>query len=91
MSSDASAFQSILTRAIFDQIAASPSCSIAERVRIVEDVIIQLEHDYPVWSAVHFNQPDRVVSCNSVKCKGDITTIYLLLNVFASLPILFLI
>ncbi|GJJ71135.1 hypothetical protein EMPS_03485 [Entomortierella parvispora] len=42
------------------RLVASPSCSIAERVRIVEDVIIQLERDYPVWSAVHFNQPDRV-------------------------------
>ncbi|KAF9437590.1 hypothetical protein BGZ76_000114 [Entomortierella beljakovae] len=42
------------------RIAATPACSIAERVRIVEDVIIQLERDYPLWSALHFNQPNRV-------------------------------
>jgi hypothetical protein len=42
--------------------AAIPSCTIAERIRIVEDVIIQLERDYPLWSALHFNQPNRVVS-----------------------------
>ncbi|KAG0055934.1 hypothetical protein BGZ83_006859 [Gryganskiella cystojenkinii] len=42
------------------RLAASPACSISERIRVVEDVIIQLERDYPVWSAVHFNQPNRV-------------------------------
>ncbi|KAI1313473.1 hypothetical protein EDD11_002534 [Mortierella claussenii] len=42
------------------RIAAMPTCTIAERVRIVEDVIIQLERDYPLWSALHFNQPNRV-------------------------------
>ncbi|KAG9068582.1 hypothetical protein KI688_010858 [Linnemannia hyalina] len=39
--------------------AAAPVCTIAERIRIVEDVIIQLERDYPLWSALHFNQPNR--------------------------------
>ncbi|KAF9546552.1 hypothetical protein EC957_009629 [Mortierella hygrophila] len=38
---------------------AVPVCTIAERIRIVEDVIIQLERDYPLWSALHFNQPNR--------------------------------
>ncbi|KAF9344132.1 hypothetical protein BGX26_004752, partial [Mortierella sp. AD094] len=42
------------------RIAAVPTCTIAERVRIVEDVIIQLERDYPLWSALHFNQPNRM-------------------------------
>ncbi|KAF8930845.1 hypothetical protein BGZ58_007996 [Dissophora ornata] len=42
------------------RIAAVPACTIAERIRIVEDVIIQLERDYPLWSALHFNQPNRV-------------------------------
>ncbi|KAG0368587.1 hypothetical protein BGZ54_001614 [Gamsiella multidivaricata] len=41
------------------RIAAVPACTIAERIRIVEDVIIQLERDYPMWSALHFNQPNR--------------------------------
>ncbi|KAG0285240.1 hypothetical protein BGZ97_007880, partial [Linnemannia gamsii] len=40
--------------------AAVPVCTIAERIRIIEDVIIQLERDYPLWSALHFNQPNRV-------------------------------
>ncbi|KAG0347953.1 hypothetical protein BG004_006516 [Podila humilis] len=39
--------------------AATPVCTLAERVRIIEDVIIQLERDYPPWSALHFNQPNR--------------------------------
>ncbi|KAF9113258.1 hypothetical protein BGX27_001902 [Mortierella sp. AM989] len=42
------------------RIAAVPTCTIAERIRIVEDVIIQLERDYPLWSALHFNQPNRM-------------------------------
>ncbi|KAF9198598.1 hypothetical protein BGZ49_000520 [Haplosporangium sp. Z 27] len=42
------------------RIAAVPVCTIAERVRILEDVIIQLERDYPLWSAIHFNQPNRM-------------------------------
>ncbi|KAG0293829.1 hypothetical protein BGZ98_002025 [Dissophora globulifera] len=42
------------------RIAAVPACTIAERIRIVEDVIIQLERDYPLWSALHFNQPNRM-------------------------------
>ena len=65
-------------------LAASPLCSIAERVRIVEDVIIQLERDYPVWSAVHFNQPDRVVSCKVSNAKDH--HYYLFTSVFLSLP-----
>ncbi|KAG0256318.1 hypothetical protein BG011_004623 [Mortierella polycephala] len=40
--------------------AATPACTIAERIRIIEDVIIQLERDYPLWSALHFNQPNRL-------------------------------
>ncbi|KAF9930430.1 hypothetical protein FBU30_000481 [Linnemannia zychae] len=40
--------------------AAVPACTIAERIRVIEDVIIQLERDYPLWSALHFNQPNRV-------------------------------
>ncbi|KAF9420806.1 hypothetical protein BGZ94_009032 [Podila epigama] len=39
--------------------AATPTCTLAERIRIVEDVIIQLEREYPLWSALHFNQPNR--------------------------------
>ncbi|KAF9577830.1 hypothetical protein BGW38_006713, partial [Lunasporangiospora selenospora] len=40
--------------------AATPACTLTERIRIIEDVIIQLEQDYPLWSALHFNQPNRV-------------------------------
>ncbi|KAF9961141.1 hypothetical protein BGZ72_004645 [Mortierella alpina] len=42
------------------RLSAVPACTIAERIRIVEDVIIQLERDHPLWSALHFNQPNRV-------------------------------
>ncbi|KAG0018450.1 hypothetical protein BGZ81_010239 [Podila clonocystis] len=39
--------------------AATPNCTLAERIRIIEDIIIQLEREYPLWSALHFNQPNR--------------------------------
>ncbi|KAF9562123.1 hypothetical protein EC968_005390 [Mortierella alpina] len=42
------------------RLSAVPACTIAERIRIVEDVIIQLERDHPLWSALHFNQPNRM-------------------------------
>ncbi|KAF9939066.1 hypothetical protein BGZ67_010034 [Mortierella alpina] len=42
------------------RLSALPACTIAERIRIVEDVIIQLERDHPLWSALHFNQPNRM-------------------------------
>ncbi|RIA89302.1 hypothetical protein C1645_738746 [Glomus cerebriforme] len=33
--------------------------SVYERLKVLEDKIIQLERDYPPWSAIHFNQPNR--------------------------------
>ncbi|KAL1925736.1 uncharacterized protein VTP21DRAFT_619 [Calcarisporiella thermophila] len=33
--------------------------TIPERIKALEDKIIQLERDFPPWSAVHFNQPGR--------------------------------
>ncbi|KAG0213543.1 hypothetical protein BGX28_004179 [Mortierella sp. GBA30] len=42
------------------RLTAVPACTVAERIRIIEDVIIQLERDYPLWSALHFNQPNRM-------------------------------
>ncbi|CAG8435773.1 10320_t:CDS:2 [Funneliformis caledonium] len=33
--------------------------SVYERLKILENKIMQLERDYPPWSAIHFNQPNR--------------------------------
>jgi hypothetical protein len=30
-----------------------------ERVKVLEDKIIKIEHDYPTWASVHFNQPNK--------------------------------
>lgn len=35
--------------------------SVYERLKVLEDKIMQLERDYPTWSAIHFNQPNRQV------------------------------
>jgi len=32
-----------------------------ERVKVLEDKIIKIEHDYPTWASVHFNQPNKNV------------------------------
>ncbi|GBB98026.1 hypothetical protein RclHR1_03120011 [Rhizophagus clarus] len=36
--------------------------SVYERLKALEDKIMQLERDYPTWSAIHFNQPNRQYS-----------------------------
>ncbi|KAG0231345.1 hypothetical protein BGW41_002211 [Actinomortierella wolfii] len=41
------------------RLAANPPCTLTERVKVLEDVIMQLERDYPPWAALHFNQPNR--------------------------------
>ncbi|KAF9973178.1 hypothetical protein BGZ73_003617 [Actinomortierella ambigua] len=41
------------------RLAANPPCTLMERVKILEDMIMQLERDYPPWAALHFNQPNR--------------------------------
>lgn len=33
--------------------------SLFERMKIIEDTIIQIEQQNPLWAAVHFNQPNR--------------------------------
>ena len=43
-------------------LAPSPPVSLLDRLKYVEDHIIQLEIDYPPWAALHFNQPHRGVS-----------------------------
>ncbi|KAH8548125.1 hypothetical protein BGW37DRAFT_508347 [Umbelopsis sp. PMI_123] len=35
------------------------SFSLFERMKIIEDTIIQIEQQNPLWAAVHFNQPNR--------------------------------
>ncbi|KAG0263222.1 hypothetical protein DFQ27_001864 [Actinomortierella ambigua] len=42
------------------RLAANPPCTLTERVKILEDMIMQLERDYPPWAALHFNQPNRI-------------------------------
>ncbi|KAJ2961491.1 hypothetical protein NQZ79_g3270 [Umbelopsis isabellina] len=34
--------------------------SLFERIKVIEDTIIQIEKQNPLWAAVHFNQPNRV-------------------------------
>ncbi|KAF9793074.1 hypothetical protein BJ322DRAFT_100262 [Thelephora terrestris] len=36
-----------------------PPNSIADRLKFLEDHITQLERDFPPWTALHFNQPNR--------------------------------
>ena len=39
------------------------TASLLHRIKLVEDHIIELEHEYPPWApALHFNQPRRGVS-----------------------------
>jgi hypothetical protein len=38
---------------------AKPSFSMFERIKILENTLIEMERQYPTWAAVHFNQPNR--------------------------------
>lgn len=38
-----------------------PPTSITDRLKFLEDHIIQLERDFPPWAALHLNQPNREV------------------------------
>lgn len=38
---------------------AKPSFTVIERVKILENTLMDLERQYPTWSAVHLNQPNR--------------------------------
>ncbi|KAK2461078.1 hypothetical protein APHAL10511_006925 [Amanita phalloides] len=37
----------------------SPPKSFLDRLKFLEDHLVQLEMDYPPWAALHFNQPNR--------------------------------
>ncbi|KZT42513.1 hypothetical protein SISSUDRAFT_955613, partial [Sistotremastrum suecicum HHB10207 ss-3] len=37
----------------------APPYSLLDRIKLVEDRIIQLEKEYPPWAALHFCQPNR--------------------------------
>ncbi|KAK7053269.1 hypothetical protein VNI00_003895 [Paramarasmius palmivorus] len=37
----------------------SPPLNLLDRLKFLEDHIIQLEKDFPPWAALHFNQPNR--------------------------------
>jgi len=39
----------------------SPPKLFLDRLKFLEDHLIQLEKDYPPWAALHFNQPNRGV------------------------------
>ncbi|KAL0073746.1 hypothetical protein J3Q64DRAFT_1745028 [Phycomyces blakesleeanus] len=39
---------------------ARPPFSLAERIKILENTLMELERQHPTWSAIHFNQPNRV-------------------------------
>ncbi|KAI8394160.1 uncharacterized protein BYT42DRAFT_553581 [Radiomyces spectabilis] len=38
---------------------ATPPFSVFERIKILEDILVEIERQYPTWAAVHFNQPHR--------------------------------
>lgn len=38
---------------------ANPPFSIFERIKIVENTLMEIERQHPTWAAVHFNQPNR--------------------------------
>ncbi|CEI97064.1 hypothetical protein RMCBS344292_11205 [Rhizopus microsporus] len=38
---------------------AKPPFSIFERVKILENTLMEIEREHPRWAAVHFNQPNR--------------------------------
>jgi len=38
-----------------------PPNSITDRLKFLEDRIVQLERDFPPWAALHLNQPNREV------------------------------
>ncbi|KAG1454183.1 hypothetical protein G6F56_007385 [Rhizopus delemar] len=38
---------------------ADPPFSIFERVKILENTLMEIEREHPTWAAVHFNQPNR--------------------------------
>ncbi|KAI8981482.1 hypothetical protein BDB01DRAFT_794236 [Pilobolus umbonatus] len=39
--------------------SAKPSFSVVERIKILEDTLIEIERQHPMWAAVHFSQPNR--------------------------------
>ncbi|KAI8990977.1 hypothetical protein BDF20DRAFT_13182 [Mycotypha africana] len=38
---------------------AKPPFSIFERIKILENTLMEIERQYPTWAAVHFHQPNR--------------------------------
>jgi hypothetical protein len=38
---------------------AKPPFSIFERIKILENTLMEIERQHPTWAAVHFNQPNR--------------------------------
>jgi hypothetical protein len=38
-----------------------PPASLATRISLLEQHIMSLEREYPVWSAIHFAQPGRTL------------------------------
>ena len=38
---------------------ADPPFSIFERIKILENTLMEIEREHPTWAAVHFNQPNR--------------------------------
>lgn len=43
----------------------SPPRSLLDRLKFLEDHLVQLEKEYPPWAALHFNQPNRGV-CTTI-------------------------
>ncbi|KAI9592149.1 hypothetical protein BDF19DRAFT_425641 [Syncephalis fuscata] len=63
------------------QYATSVPIDIYERLKVLEDKIMQLEREHPTWAAIHFNQPGRTFpppptpTIVKKSIRGDITVI----------------
>ncbi len=33
-----------------------------ERIKVLEDKIMEIERDFPTWASIHFNQPNKNVN-----------------------------
>ena len=58
-----------LVQPLIRSLAPSPPRSLLDRLKFLEDHLVQLEREYPPWAALHFNQPQRGVSPSDIFIK----------------------
>ncbi|RKP22977.1 hypothetical protein SYNPS1DRAFT_31333 [Syncephalis pseudoplumigaleata] len=63
-------------------LASAVPLDVYERLKVLEDKIIQLERDHPTWAAIHFNQPGRTFppppppTMVKKSMRGDVTVVH---------------